>query len=224
MNKSISIVAFAALAFLLPHAMATNETPGKCGAGQKTKGCAGSGGAGGRADARALANSAASASSSAQGGSANANGGNATAAGGQGGSSSATGGQVVGTGTVSVVGDSNTYQGARRAAASAYAPALTPVYTCSGGTSFGVQGMGGGVSFGNATASEVCETVYMATAASNQGDPQTAREVLCTLPQVRAARKRTGSPCWADRPENQAKAGEPTDPFVRARLGLPKLD
>lgn len=100
---------------------------------------------------------------------------------------------------------------------------MIPVWTCAGGTSIGVQGLGGGISIGNATPNETCDTVFVAEALASRGDHAAANEVLCELSKARAARKRAGSPCWADRPENQPKSGEPTDPFVRKRLGLPTL-
>ena len=75
----------------------------------------------------------------------------------------------------------------------------------------------------DATPSAVCETIYQAESVKAMGDHSAAFEVMCDLPQVRAARKRAGNLCWADRPENQPKAGEPTDPYVRKRMGLPPL-
>jgi hypothetical protein len=110
-----------------------------------------------------------------------------------------------------------------RAASSAIAPTIVPGYSCAGGKSFALQGLGGGVSLGDATPSAVCETIYQAESVKAMGDHSAAFEVMCDLPQVRAARKRAGNLCWADRPENQPKAGEPTDPYVRKRMGLPPL-
>lgn len=85
---------------------------------------------------------------------------------------------------------------------------MIPVYTCAGGTAFGLQGMGGGISIGSATPSEVCEAVFMAHAAADLGDPHTAQEVLCSLAKIREARLRAGHPCWADTPAGRAQVAQ----------------
>jgi hypothetical protein len=117
------------------------------------------------------------------------------------------------------------YQESYRPANTAIAPAVVPTANCAMGNSVGIQG-GVGFSMGHSYVDDNCATIEQAKALAILGDSQAAMEVMCELPKVRAARKRGVSPCWADRPENQkqAKADEPTDPYVRRRLGLPSME
>jgi hypothetical protein len=163
------------------------------------------------ATAAASSRSTSAAAARANGGSARATGGDATASGGQGGSASGTGGQGVGT-----VDVSNT----TRVRPPAYAPSVHPTANCAMGASVGI---GGVLSAGGSHIDENCATIEQAKAIADLGDPFSAQEVLCSLPRVREARVRSGNPCWADKPENAPKANEPTDPYVRKRLGLPAL-
>ena len=130
---------------------------------------------------------------------------------------------VANTGTSdNAIGDaSNNSTRHRAAASSAYAAPVIPTANCSVGGSFGVQGMSFGLSGAAATIDQTCETIEQAKAASSLGQPAVAQEILCNLPKIREARKRTGNPCWADTPAGMAesKAQEPTDPYVRRRLG-----
>jgi hypothetical protein len=139
----------------------------------------------------------------------------------QGGAASAQGG-------VSRVGDVSPAQTttitstqARNAASTAYAAGVFPTANCAMGTSVGAQGMGAGLSLGTTHLDENCATIEQAKAVANLGDPYAAQEVLCSLPKVREARKRTGNPCWSDRTENipaqSSKCRWLTDPLVRAR-------
>jgi hypothetical protein len=146
-------------------------------------------------------------------------GGTASSAGGAGGSSTAAGGS--GVGTVAVTNSTNNATtNSTHVRPAAYAPSVHPTANCALGASVGI---GGALSLGGSHIDENCATIEQAKAIADLGDPYTAQEVLCSLPKVREARLRSGNRCWADKPENQPKVAEPTDPYVRARLGLPTL-
>lgn len=203
-------------------AFAGNDAPGNCGNGS----------GGGNACLPDSGNSKSASKSSSKSRSASASnatsasiaaGGTATAKGGEGGTAS--------TGAISnansSTGGANSLtlnEGSLRASANqANAPTIFPTANCTVASSFGVQGMSFGIAGGAATIDASCETIEQAKAAQALGQSDVAREVLCSLPRIREARKHSGSPCFADTAAGAqaAKADEPTDPYIRARIGLP---
>jgi hypothetical protein len=92
------------------------------------------------------------------------------------------------------------------------------------GTSVGVQG-GIGFSMGTTHLDATCATIEAAKAEALLGNVAVAREVLCDVPQIRAARLRSGTPCHNDTAEAKGAIIRPdlTDPLVRKREGIPPL-
>lgn len=119
-------------------------------------------------------------------------------------------------GSVSIGGD-------RPAAASAYAPSQYPTANCALTTGIGASAVGGGFSIGSSHVEENCARIEKAKAVASLGDHAAAFEVLCGDPDIRAARRRAGNLCWADRqgsqPPESSKCSILTDPLVRRREG-----
>lgn len=143
--------------------------------------------------------------------------------------------------TVTVEGSSTVYQAQERNPVStAYAGPLTASNgTCMGSTTVGGQGITVGVSFGTTWKDGDCNARYNADYLAKLGQPKAAIARMCQLPDVEAAMKAAGTPCpggtktaaisskvdkvaAADQASSHA-AYTGTDPFVRARLGLPPL-
>lgn len=235
MKRLFIIAALAALS----SAHAGNDVPGNCGQGSGSgNGCTSTTGNNKNSNANANTNSNSN-TNKARGGTATANAQGGLGGVGVGGSGGM--GGLGGTGGNSVTGPiSNTNSAAggssdntvtvssshRAAASSAFAPTVYPTANCAVAGGFAVQGVGFGLSGGAATIDPSCEVIEQAKAAQAIGQAAVAQEVLCSLPKVRAARKHTGNPCWADTAEGiaDAKAQEPSDPFVRRRLGLAPLE
>lgn len=112
-----------------------------------------------------------------------------------------------------------------RNVSSAYAPTIAPTAVCMGSTSGGAQGASFGFSVGTTWVDKNCELLEQVRAVSYVlGDRESAAEMLCSLESYREARLRVGKPCKAYKDAAQAKAqSEPTDPYIRRRLGLPAL-
>lgn len=130
--------------------------------------------------------------------------------------------------SVKVEGD--TYQAAQIPVATAYAPMVNNTANCAIGVSGGIQAATWGISGGSAFESETCVTIEQAKVAKVVfNDVATGEELMCSLAKYREARKSAGRPCNADKKAaaspgaQQTAAYEPTDPIVRARIGLPPL-
>lgn len=129
--------------------------------------------------------------------------------------------------TVAVEGDKVTYEAqARNPVSTAYAaPLAASNGTCMGSTSLGGQGINLGLSFGTTWTDSGCDARYDAIALQQIGEQSAARARLCLKPEIREAFKASGKPCPQDEQKQApvASADEPTDPFVRRRLGLAAL-
>jgi hypothetical protein len=153
-------------------------------------------------------------------------------------------GQIQGQGQIGIVrGGSNTVntggnelsnqnsisvvqQAQERAAATATAPALTSANgTCLGSASAGVQVPAFGISGGSTKLDEGCDIRYDVAMLKAGGEDKAAFERGCDKPEIRAVRKRIGTPCLADQPAASGTVQRPdlTDPSVRRREGLAPL-
>lgn len=108
----------------------------------------------------------------------------------------------------------------RAPVSTAYAPHVSPTALCALGISGGAQGASFGLSFGGSFTDENCVLLeQVRTTATVLGDRATAAEMMCGLAAYRAARERQGKPC--QKTASAAAGGnEPSDPYVRRRLGL----
>jgi hypothetical protein len=100
-----------------------------------------------------------------------------------------------------------------------------------GVSSGGAQGAAVGVSFGTSWTDQNCVLLeQVRTVATGLKDRATAQEMMCGAIAYREARMRMGKPCkgWDKKAPKGKKAStgnkpEYTDPYIRARLGLPPL-
>jgi hypothetical protein len=118
-----------------------------------------------------------------------------------------TGGSAVGTGV-------NTQSVSTEASRIAIAPSMSPTANCAMTAAIGVSGL----SLGGSHIDANCAAIEAAKALAQLGKLQAAHEALCEIPAVRTARNRTGEPCFVD--TIKVNVEEPTDPYVRRRLGL----
>lgn len=114
-------------------------------------------------------------------------------------------------------------------AAPVYVNSPSPATCVNAGFGGSLQGgnLGGALSIGGG-ANVPCDAREGAKTAKFLGLPDVvAQEIMCDVPEYRAAFKRAGLPCSADKAKpvttSSANPGEPVDPFVRQRLGLPPL-
>lgn len=132
---------------------------------------------------------------------------------------------------VTVEGDKTSYEAPRIPVATAVAaPVSATNGTCMGSSSAGAQGMTFGVSVASTWKDEGCERRYNSIRLQELGNQKAAMALMCQDPAVRAAMEDVGTPCPPNKAERSAAAEatavaakEPTDPFVRRRLGLPEL-
>lgn len=133
---------------------------------------------------------------------------------------SATAGANASANSASLSGDSaaNASLSAPRQVHSATAPALsTSNGTCMGSSSGGVQTTVFGFSAGATWTDEGCNRRYNAAMLNALGYPRAAVVMMCEDPAVRRAMAEACPALPA------ADPNEPTDPFIRHRLGLPPL-
>lgn len=130
--------------------------------------------------------------------------------------------------SVKVEGD--VYEAPRIPVATAYAAPLTASNgTCMGSTSAGAQGVTIGLSVGITWTDSSCDARYDAQALAALGQPVAAIARLCQKAEIAAAMEKAGTACpgaakKAAAPAAEAAAStEPTDPFIRSRLGLAPL-
>lgn len=98
--------------------------------------------------------------------------------------------------------------------------------TCFGSGGVGAQGASIGFNFASTNKDLDCNRRYNSMRMQDLGYRAAATELMCADPDVRAAMKAAKTPCLADDAVQQTaatKADEPTDPYVRRRLGLPAL-
>lgn len=113
--------------------------------------------------------------------------------------------------------------------------------TCMGSTSAGGALAGGGITFGTTWRDADCKRLKNARELWNMGMKGAAMALMCNDDDNRAALESTGYVCpqnmtqadrekaynfkakTADAQPVVAAAGEPTDPYIRARKGLPAL-
>jgi len=138
--------------------------------------------------------------------------------------------------SVSVQGDTVTYQAPKIPVATAYAAGLTASNgTCMGSSSIGGQGMSLGLSFGTTWKDTGCDRRYNAQALAAVGQAKAAVALLCQDADIAAAMEVAGTPCAkaeakvvsvSAEQELIAAAvarGETPDAIARARVGLPPL-
>jgi hypothetical protein len=125
---------------------------------------------------------------------------------------------------------STTITEAANTVSSAVAPSMNPTANCAIPVTGGVTAATWSISGGSAYESDTCVTIEQAKMADSRGERAVAGEILCGLPKYRAARKATGTPCGADKTAaapasapTVAASSEPTDPYIRRRLGLAPL-
>jgi hypothetical protein len=70
--------------------------------------------------------------------------------------------------------------------------------TCQGSASIGAGGPGWGFAFGSTKLDRDCNTRENAKMIALMGERDVAREVMCNVPEVRAAMARVGRPCAGD--------------------------
>lgn len=86
-----------------------------------------------------------------------------------------------------------------RSTGAAIAPGLIAGgITCQGSTSMGAGGPGWGFAFGSTKLDRDCNTRENAKMIALMGERDVAREVMCNVPEVRAAMARVGRPCLGD--------------------------
>src|SRR5574337_90606 len=108
-----------------------------------------------------------------------------------------------------------------RQTASAYAPALAASNgTCLGSASGGVQAPGFGFSAGSTKLDEGCDRRYNAQELARLGYTAAATALMCQDAGVAKAMETAGTPCKAPAKAATAQADEPSDPYIRRRLGL----
>jgi hypothetical protein len=119
-------------------------------------------------------------------------------------------------------------------AAPVYVNSPGPAVCANAGIGGSLQGggLGGALSIGGSSNDE-CDAREGAKTASFVGLPGVAKEMLCAVKQYREAFKRAGMMCSADNVKvatttkgaqdsgMATPSGEPSDPFIRQRLGLP---
>lgn len=124
-----------------------------------------------------------------------------------------------------------------RPVSTAWAPPLAASpETCMGSSSGGIQGASLGVSLGSTWESEGCELRMFARSLQALSLNEAAFDVLCQSAKVRAALEGSTKPCRVKSSKTAAApagvvgsalaaqtGGDVTDPYVRARLGLPPL-
>lgn len=118
----------------------------------------------------------------------------------------------------------------QRPVSSAIAPSMNPTANCAIPVTGGIAAASLAISGGSAYESDTCITIEQAKVADARGERDVAGEIMCGLDKYRAARKAVGKPCGADSKVSASPAEasvaastEPTDPFIRRRLGLPAL-
>lgn len=81
--------------------------------------------------------------------------------------------------------------------------------TCQGSASIGAGGPGWGFAFGSTKLDRDCNTRENAKMIALMGERDAAREVMCNVPEVRAAMARVGRPCIGDaRVAHNSKGGK----------------
>lgn len=130
--------------------------------------------------------------------------------------------------SVSVHGDTVSYQAARIPVATAYAPNIAPTALCKFGVSGGGQGMTFGFSVGVSITDDNCMLLeQVRTVSVILGQKEVAQEMMMAVPayaEAVARMKGVKSTAGSDvkSVSTQAKV-EYNDPIIRSRLGLPPL-
>jgi hypothetical protein len=98
--------------------------------------------------------------------------------------------------------------------------------TCQGSSSIGAGGPGWGFAFGSTKLDRDCNTRENAKMIALMGERDAAREVMCNVPEVRAAMARVGRPCIGDA-RVATRNGKPGKSVYRASseglFGHPKV-
>lgn len=112
-----------------------------------------------------------------------------------------------------------------RSTGAAIAPGLIAGgITCQGSASIGAGGPGWGFAFGSTKLDRDCNTRENAKMIALMGERDAAREVMCNVPEVRAAMARVGRPCIGDaRVAHNSKAKSPYRATSEGLFGHPKV-
>lgn len=92
--------------------------------------------------------------------------------------------------------------------------------TCQGSSSIGAGGPGWGFAFGSTKLDRDCNTRENAKMIALMGERDAAREVMCNVPEVRAAMARVGRPCIGDRARPVASNGSKKSVYRASSEGL----
>lgn len=96
--------------------------------------------------------------------------------------------------------------------------------TCMGSASGSANVPGIGLSFGKTYTDDNCVMLKNSRELWNMGMKAASMALMCMDKNNRDALEMTGFVCpQSARTQASAKAGEPTDPYIRARMGLPAL-
>lgn len=90
--------------------------------------------------------------------------------------------------------------------------------TCQGSASIGAGGPGWGFAFGSTKLDRDCNTRENAKMIALMGERDAAREVMCNVPEVRAAMARVGRPCIGDSNRVATRGGK--SPYRATSEGL----
>lgn len=90
--------------------------------------------------------------------------------------------------------------------------------TCQGSASIGAGGPGWGFAFGSTKLDRDCNTRENAKMIALMGERDAAREVMCNVPEVRAAMARVGRPCIGDNPRVATRGSK--SPYRATSEGL----
>lgn len=112
-----------------------------------------------------------------------------------------------------------------RSTGAAIAPGLIAGgITCQGSASIGAGGPGWGFAFGSTKLDRDCNTRENAKMIALMGERDAAREVMCNVPEVRAAMARVGRPCIGDNPRvAHTKGKSPYRATSEGLFGAPRV-
>lgn len=132
--------------------------------------------------------------------------------------------QVVSGGTNSSIHQTFGTQTIKNTPSVSGAPLTSSNDTCMGSASGSANVPGIGLSFGKTYTDDNCVMLKNSRELWNMGMKAASMALMCMDKNNRAALEMTGFTCpQSQQREASAKAGEPTDPYVRARLGLPAI-
>lgn len=132
--------------------------------------------------------------------------------------------QIVSGGTDSTVHQTFGTQTIKNTPSVSGSPLTSSNDTCMGSASGSANVPGIGLSFGKTYTDDNCVMLKNSRELWNMGMKAASMALMCMDKNNRDALEMTGFVCpQSARTQASAKAGEPTDPYIRARMGLPAL-